>query len=306
MNSAEKLTNVGHSEIQFTQFPKSFPSTSTGPPGLGLNSSPMTNWLGSFTKELKVFFETLARKQRAETRSQIETQQRLSSIEQWIRGTENCISAAMDSESQQIGLLKVLLKEVLRARRQDIKPEIRKPFPMDLNDLNIDELERLGSLALHTAQKRRNDSQTYRNDSPETSPRNNLYQRRRGQLPSNLNLNFHHEDFVPHHNSTQNNTPNPSNDGTDNPILDSPVQSDKNKEKQTPNPLHLQEESDQLPEDFYLNDYGDINPKYLLSPIPDIDPRYEQDEKYETGSQYDQDSEYEGMAASDSEDENTG
>ena len=32
MNSAEKLTNVGHSEIQLTQFPKSFPSTSTGHP----------------------------------------------------------------------------------------------------------------------------------------------------------------------------------------------------------------------------------------------------------------------------------
>ena len=105
LNSAEKHT-VQNNETSLTQFSKMFPSTSNGPPTLSINSSPVSNWLSNLTKELKSFFEALARKSRADARIQNETQQRIASIEQWIRGAENCTSTAMDSESQQIGLLK--------------------------------------------------------------------------------------------------------------------------------------------------------------------------------------------------------
>ena len=51
-------------------------------------------------------------------------------------------------------------------------------------------------------------------------------------------------------------------------------------------------DEESLPKDFYLNDFGDINPKYLKSPKPEIDPLYEKDPKYDTDSEYEKDSEY--------------
>ena len=78
MNSAEKHTTQ-NSETSLTQFSKMFPSTANGPPTLSINSSPVSNWLSNLTKELKSFFEALARKSRADARIQNETQQRIAS-----------------------------------------------------------------------------------------------------------------------------------------------------------------------------------------------------------------------------------
>ena len=81
----------------------------------------------------------------------------------------------MDSKSQQIGLLKVLLREVKKFRRKDNVNPVPRP---ELTTLDVDGLERLGSLALHTAQKKRNELET----NPELTPSSsvNLHQRRRG------------------------------------------------------------------------------------------------------------------------------
>ena len=112
-------------------------------------------------QRIENFFETLARKERADIRTQNEYQQRLEYIEKWIRNVENCTSVAMDSESQQVRLFKMLLREVEKARRTDqrttqdviqvsMKPQTddsikgRKRLsvqPELLSQLDIDELE---------------------------------------------------------------------------------------------------------------------------------------------------------------------
>ena len=61
-----------------------------------------------------------------------------------------------------------------------------------------------------------------------------------------------------------------------------------------------------LPKDFYLYDFGDINPKYLKSPKSEVDPLYEKDSKYDTDSEYKKDSEYVDKSSSDSENEDHG
>ena len=56
ITSAEKSKGNGDPEATFTQFYRSFPITSEGPPGLNVSSSPTVKWPGTFTKEFKRFF----------------------------------------------------------------------------------------------------------------------------------------------------------------------------------------------------------------------------------------------------------
>ena len=79
--------------------------------------------------------------------------------------------------------VKVLLREVEKFRRKDNA----NPVPrLELSNLDVDDLERLGSLALHTAKKKRDALDT----NPELTPSSsvNLHQRRRGIPPPTVNL----------------------------------------------------------------------------------------------------------------------
>ena len=78
--SAEKCKRSGDPETTFTQFYRSFPMTSEGPPGLGVTASPVVSWLCAFAKELKTFFETSARRKRADIRTQNECQERIEAM----------------------------------------------------------------------------------------------------------------------------------------------------------------------------------------------------------------------------------
>ena len=232
----------------------------------------------------------LSRKERADIRTQSEYQQRMESIESWIRNVENCTSMAMDSESQQVGLFKMLLREVEKARRidkstiQDVDSGSKGPEKGDsiksfdlfqptrkrmvvapelLCTMDVDELEELRSLVLHTAQKKREYLEKYPNITPSGSKRLNL-------------------DETPKV-STQNK-----------------LAFDSDQARETLSALGTQNRNKEIvPRDYFLmiNKEQIINPKYTTGKARKKDSRYEKDPEYETDSEYELDPDYQRVSS---------
>lgn len=102
-------------------FEKVFPSTSAGLRNSTQSSNlrPTMNRLNLQAQELKTFYEMQRRSARASVREAKSVDQRFTAMEQWIQQFEKSYQQTLDSESQQIGLLRVVRHRINKARMID-------------------------------------------------------------------------------------------------------------------------------------------------------------------------------------------
>lgn len=83
------------------------------------NVTPTLNRLTLQAQELKSYYDSQTRSARANLRETKSLEQRLSAIENCIFQFENAFQQTLDSESQQIGLMRVLHRHIIQARVAD-------------------------------------------------------------------------------------------------------------------------------------------------------------------------------------------